>query len=279
MNGMKLAAGLALGFSTLACGMNGTDVDGMPALTAEELAVVENAKRNTLAEIELPDGKMTLVEFAPGQVSISRQFRIGAKVTRLEGEDDMTLEQIFRAYAPGREVPRRLMDAMAREAEREQIPAPGATQPASPGVMDQGTPVEAAKPATSPDSIELVTSELASSVDQAWFLKTFCNVSASWSWCNAVAGRGAYASKGSHRSKAVTCGDTGAARMNFYVNGVLNTVLEVPYGTCWWSSYHHSHDIFGGSNRTTLLYSVPYAQSTVRFAGFMVDGDGFYRGF
>lgn len=281
----KLMAVFGLGLSSLACGTNDLDdanltPDGLPPLTAEEQAVVDNMNKNTLAEIDLPEGKMKFVEFAPGQVSIMRQIRIGAEMTRVEGEGSMTLDQIFLAYAPERQVPREVMDAMGRVAAFERTAAPGPVEAAGPADTNLGTRVEQA-PVISPDGTERVQSALASSINQTWFSNTFCHVSGpDWTWCYAVAWQGAYAQKKTHRSNSVTCGDTGSARVNFHVGGTLKTAFDVPYGQCWYSgSYEHSHGWFGVNNEVTQKYSVPVATGQVRFAGWMADEDQFIGSF
>jgi hypothetical protein len=283
VNKMKLTAALVLGLSGLGCGTNDTDApltpDGLPALTAEEQAVADNMARNTLAEIELPEGKMVFVETAPGEVTILRKFAMGAKVTRVEGESGMTLEQLFRAYAPGRDVPQALTAAQARVAQREKQVLEGPALPAGQGEVFRGEAPAGAVEA--PAGTEAVRSALASTSPQDWFTRDHCRVAgADWTWCLAVAYQGAYASRQTHRSNSVTCGDTGAARVYFYVGGTLRTTLDVPYGQCWYSgAYHHSHGFLGYNNETNQKYTIPYAQQTVRFAGWNADNDQFIGSF
>jgi hypothetical protein len=294
MNRTKLIAALGLGLTGLACA-NGADdgvttPDGLPALTAEEQAVVDNMKANTLAEISLPEGTMKFIEYAPGEVSIDRQFAIGAKLTRVPGEDEMTLDQLFRAYAPGRDVPSSLLAAMARVEKLERDRATfsiGETtrlatpkESSAPAEQFAGAPLEGAVAPSSSDT-ESVKSALASSVDQTWFVNTFCRVGgADWTWCYAVAWQNAYVSWKTHRSNSVTCGDTGAARVQMHVGGTLKKNFDVPYGQCWYSgAYHHSHGAFGINTEITQKYSIPYAAQTVRFAGWMANEDQFISGY
>jgi len=102
---------LGLGLTQLACGTDAADVatGGPPPLTEEERAVEKKMEQGRLAEIQLPEEKIRFVEYEPGRVLVMHQMRIGGPVTRVAGEDMMTLEQIFRAYAPDREVPAALM--------------------------------------------------------------------------------------------------------------------------------------------------------------------------
>jgi hypothetical protein len=286
MKRTTLAALLGLGISGLACGTNDSDTsttltpDGLPPLTAEEQLVADNMVANTLAEIDLPEGKMKFIELSPGEVSILRQIRAGAQVTRVEGENSMTLDQIFRAYAPGREVPHQLIDAMGRVAAFERTAATKSTEIAGGENLFQGARIEK-QPLALPNGEERVVSALTSTIDQGWFTNTFCNVTgADWTWCFAVAWQGAYASRTTHRSNSVTCGDTGAARVNFHVGGTLKKTLEVPYGQCWYTgTYHHSHGFLGYNNETGQKYSIPFAAGTVRFAGWNADNDQFIGGF
>ena len=82
--------GIAFALAGLGCNQPIEDATaGRPALTAEDQAVVDNMAKNTLAEINLPEGKMTFVEVAPGDVAVLRQVRIGANVTHVEGADQM----------------------------------------------------------------------------------------------------------------------------------------------------------------------------------------------
>jgi len=53
---------------------------------------------------------------------------------------------------------------------------------------------------------------------------------ADYTWCFGIAYQGAYASKRTHRSNSVTCGDTGSARVNFFVGTSLKKKLRRPYG-------------------------------------------------
>jgi hypothetical protein len=286
MNRTKLIAmlGLGLGLSGLGCGTatDGTSLtpDGLPPLTAEEQAARDNMDKNTLATIDLPEGQMKFVEYSPGEVSIMRQIKIGAPVTRVPGESSMKLDEIFRAYAPGREVPPAVVDAMGRVQAHELAVANLSVEPAGPASMNEGVRVPLQTVAKA-DGTENVTSALASSVDQAWFTNTFCHVyGADFSWCWAIAWQGAYASKRTHRSNSVTCGDTGSARVNMYVGTALKKNFDVPYGQCWYSgAYHHSHGLLGVNNEITQLYQIQLAQSTVRFAGWMADEDQFISGF
>ena len=124
---------------------------------------------------------------------------------------------------------------------------------------------------------ERITSALASTVDQNWFINAFCRTSGTdWSWCLSVAGQGAWASRVTHRSNSVTCGDTGAARVTLFVGNAVNRTFDVPYGQCWYSgTYHHSHGFLGYNNEITQKYTIPFAAGTVRFAGWNADNDQF----
>jgi hypothetical protein len=284
MKRTTLTALIGLGFMGLACGTNEGSVelltpDGLPLRTAEEQQVADDMAKNTLAEIELPEGTMKFVELTPGEVSIMRQIRVGAKVTRVENESGMTLDQLFRAYAPGREVPQRLSAAMERVTLREATQVDKSLETVGGEKQFLGERIE--QPDQSLDGIQRVSSALASTVDQGWFTSAFCQFSGTdWSWCFTTAWQGAYASRTTHRSNSVTCGDTGAARVNFYVGGTLRKTFDVPYGQCWYSgAYHHSHGFLGYNNETGQKYTIPYAQASVRFAGWNADNDQFISGF
>ena len=270
-----------VGLAAAGCGADNAPaaVDGLPPLTAEESALVANMEKNTLAEIALPEGKMRFVEIEPGQILVQRQIRIGAAITRIPGEGGMTLDQIFRAYAPHREVPPALFDAMAR------MPAPDlSTQAATLQVPPPATFVGTQKStgtAESPGAIERAQSALASSVDQTWFVQNFCKFSGvDYSWCFTTAWQGAWAAKHSHRTNSITCGDTGAARTVFSVNGSAKAIVDVPYGQCWYTgSYHGPHGLFGVNLERDLKQNVTFAQSTVRFSGWFADEDQFVVAF
>jgi hypothetical protein len=285
MKRTRLAAVIGLGFVGLACGTTEPNVelltpDGLPLRTAEEQRVADDMEKNTLAEIDLPEGKMKFIELSPGEVTIMRQIRVGAEVTRVDGESGMTLDQIFRAYAPGKDVPQRLSDAMQRVDQLEATQSPTSLEVAGAEKLFAGERIER-QPEVSRDGTERVASALASSVDQTWFSNAFCHVSgADWTWCYASAWQGAYATRQTHRSNSVTCGDTGAARVTFYVGNTARTTFDVPYGQCWYSGgYHHSHGFLGYNNEITQRYTIPYAESTVRFAGWNADNDQFISGF
>ena len=284
MKRTTLAAVMGLGFMGLACA-NESNVelltpDGLPLRTEEEQRVADDMEKNTLAEIHLSEGKMKFIEMAPGEVSILRQIRVGAEITRVDGESGMTLDQIFRAYAPGRDVPQRLTSAMARVAQLESAQVERSSEVVGGDKVFQGERLER-QPEVSLDGTERVASALASTVDQAWFINRFCKAGGTdWSWCFGVAWQNAYASRTTHRSNSATCGDTGAARVNFYVGGTLRRTLDVPYGQCWTTgAYHHSHGFLGYNNETGQKYSIPYAQGSIRFAGWNADNDQFISGF
>jgi hypothetical protein len=169
-------------------------------------------------------------------------------------------------------------DAADNAATPDGLPALTAQEAAAVDNMNKNTLARLEAPvSSSPDGIARTSSELASSIDQTWFSNTFCHVAgADWTWCYATAWQGAWAQKKTHRSNSVTCGDTGAARVNFHQNGTLKTAFDVPYGQCWYSgNYHGAHGLLGVNLETTQKYSVPFAASTVRFAGWMADEDQF----
>lgn len=187
--------GLMIGIAGAGCSTTGPDgeptTNGLPALTAEEQAVVENMARNTLAEIELPEGRMQFVEAAPGEVLVVREFPVGAKLTRVEGENGMTLEELFHAYDPSREIPRALLDAAARVAGTASVTeARSTTIAARAGTSAQSSTARTIEPAV--DGVERVHSALASTIDVNWFTLNFCNVSgADYTFCFAAAWGGA----------------------------------------------------------------------------------------
>src|SRR6266540_2182018 len=188
----------------------------------------------------------------------------------------MKVDQLFRAYAPGREVPRPLAAAMARVDAFERAAVSAPVEAAGRELVFQGARIEK-QPLVLADGTERVSSALASTIDQTWFSNAFCHVGgADWTWCYAVAWQGAYASRTTHRSNSVTCGDTGAARVNCHVGGTLKKTFDVPYGQCWYSGvYHHSHGLLGYNNETGQKYSIPYAAGQIRFAGWNADNDQF----
>ena len=119
------------------------------------------------------------------------------------------------------------------------------------------------QPEVSLDGTERVASALASTVDQTWFINSFCSVRRrrlELVLRRCLAGR--LRQPQTHRSHSVTCGDTGAARVNFHVGGALKKSFDVPYGQCWYSgAYHHSHGFLGYNNETGQKYSIPYARA------------------
>jgi hypothetical protein len=289
MNRTKMLAGLGLGLglSSLACGTGGADpnadTDGLPPLTAEQRAVVAKMDRGTLAEITLPEGTMRFVEIAPGEVMILRQINMGAQVTRVQGESAMTLPELFHAYAPAREVPRTLYDAMDRvtqaslsaRARTAAITAPGASGSFA------GPPVEAAAPVAAPDGIEGVASAVTSTIDATWFVNNFCNLSGiNASWCFPTAWVNAWGARHSHRTNSVTCGDTGAARTLFTIDGNTQTLINVGFRQCRTMGYYHGpHGWFGVNLERDLKHTVIDAEATVRFAGWFADEDQFISAF
>jgi hypothetical protein len=296
MKRATLMATLALGLSSVACGTNGVDTadstqNELPPLTAEEQAARDNLEKNTLAEIDLPEGKMTFVEVEPGLVMIMRDIRIGSHVTRVEGDSEMTLPQIFRAYAPEREVPRELIEAEARVKARAQAEAqPPADERAR---HEAQTPVVASGPpeismGTRPapsssglaDGTERVTSALASSIDEFWFRENFCHViGADHSWCWPAAGHNSSISWSAHGTRSITCGDTGAASVIMYRNGASFFNVGVAYGQCKYSGiYHGPHNWLGFATNVTLKWVVNTANS-VRHAGWYAQGDNFIGNF
>jgi hypothetical protein len=276
IGGTSRFAGLALaiGIAGSGCGSVGPEgaptTNELPALTAEEQAVVDNMAKNTLAEIDLPEGKMRFIEVAPGAVLITREFAIGAKLTRVAGESGMTPEQVFHAYAPDRQIPRPLLEAAARVASAGLGTKAAPDANASPGVFTPPARPPESAPAT--DGVGRVQSALASSIDAGWFTLNFCNVSgADRTFCAAATTTGASASRTSHRTGSVTCADTASARSNFMVNGSVLAVRDIGYGHCEFIGFHGPHSFW---NILTLRHGIVGAQS-VRFAGWFADGDQF----
>lgn len=269
--------GIAFALAGLGCAqpIEEDTTAGRPALTAEDQVVVDNMAKNTLAEIDLPEGKIVFIEVAPGDVAVMHQIRMGADETRVEGAEGMTLEQLFQAYAPGRETPPALMAAMERVHAAQTAAANDTAVVATPEIMLTGD-----KPAServlAADGTERVQSALASSVDQKWFTDR-CHFSAvNSSWCFTTAWVNAEAVRASHRHNAMVCGDTGAAQVKQWVSGSLRVVLDIPYGSCWTlGTYVGPHDFFGGALKRTIDTKVVWAQSTVRFSGWFADGDQF----
>ena len=277
---------LGLGLTQLACGTDAADVatGGPPPLTEEERAVEKKMEQGRLAEIQLPEEKIRFVEYEPGRVLVMHQMRIGGPVTRVAGEDMMTLEQIFRAYAPDREVPAALMHAMDRVNAadlQDASEAPAAQQPAGERLLSPGSPARPGGEDKTAGNVESVSSALASSIDAGWFTTNFCNVSgADWTWCHASATQGTFASWTAHRTNSITCGDTGAARTKFFVSGALKATVNVGYRECWKTgAYHGPHGWFGVNLERPLKFVVEFAEATVRFAGWMALEDQFLSGF
>ncbi len=274
--------GIAFALAGLGCDqpIENSTASGPAPLTAEEQAVVDNMAKNTLAEIDLPEGKMVFIEEAPGEVSVMRQIRIGADVTRVEGADKMELDQLFRAYAPGQEAPAALVAAMDRVHAAQRS---GVTE--SPAVQGADIMLQGDKPVShdvvNADGTERVSSALASAVDQAWFTSALCSFSGtSSSWCFTTAYINAYARRTSHRANAAVCGDTGAAQVKRYVSGTLRTVVDVPYGVCWnLGTYTSPHDFFGSPLKRTIETKISWAESTIRFSGWFADGEQFISAF
>jgi hypothetical protein len=276
----KLVSTFALAIAFAGVGCDGQSIDdaasGRPALSAEDQAIADNMARNTLAEIDLPEGKMVFVEVAPGDVAVMRQIRLGADVTRVEGADEMDLEQLFQAYAPGRETPPALRAAMQRAHTAQAAAVSDATVvPATESVFAGDKP--AGDRVLAADGTERVSSALASSIDQAWFTKNLCGFSAiNQSWCYTTAWVNAWGKRTSHRHNAAVCGDTGAAQVKSWVSGNARVVVDVPYGSCWTIGFYHGpHDFFGGSLKRTIETKVIWAESTIRFSGYFADGDQF----
>jgi hypothetical protein len=275
----KLVSTFSIAFALAGLGcdqpIDGT-AGGRPALSAEDQAVVDNMARNTLAEIDLPEGKMVFIEVAPGDIAVMRQSRIGADMTRVEGADDMDLVQLFQAYAPGRETPPALVAAMER-AHAAQAAAANDTALAPTAATTFAGDKPLNDSTLRADGTEHVSSALASSVDQAWFTSALCGFSGTnYSWCYTTAYQNAWAKSTAHKSNAAVCGDTGAAQMKEYVSGSLRVVQDVPYGQCWTVGYYHGpHDFFGSALKRTVEVRVTYAESTVRFSGWFADGDQF----
>jgi len=276
----KLASTLGIAFTLagVGCGqpMDDDAPAGRPALTAEDQAVADNMAKNTLAEIELPEGKMKFVEVAPGDIAVLRQFRMGAEMTQVKEADEMDLEQLFQAYAPGRETPPALRAAMERAYAAQVQAADGATVAPTTETMFAGDK-PAGDHAASADGTEQVSGALAASIDQAWFTSKMCGFySVNSSWCFTTAWVNAEAVRQSHRHNAVVCGDTGAAQVKQWVSGSLRVVLDVPYGSCWTlGTYVGPHDFWGGALKRTIDTKVVWAESTIKFSGWFADGDQF----
>lgn len=274
--GLGMTLGLALCGG--ACGTEPEPVTkGLPPLTAEEQVVVDNMAKGTLAEIDLPEGKMRFIELEPGQVIVTRQFRMGAEMTQVKNESSMTLDQVFHAYAPDREIPRPLMDAVARVAALnvEETAAPRLVETA--GAEALGRPVTS-QITSSVDGVERTTSALASGVDVNWFHDRFCRVTgADFTTCEFAVGTGYWASMNAHRTNVVFCGDTGAVRGYFRENLRVKMIFEVGYTQCFVMvpPFHGKHGLFGVNFETPLKHEVAFAEQTARVATWFTTEDQF----
>jgi len=270
--------GMSMGLAGIGCG---TEVPPdpvpagaiMPPLTAEEQVAVENMRQGTLAEIELPEGKMKFIEAAPGEILVTREFAMGSKLTTVPGESTMTVADIFRAYAPDRALPEGLRAAIGR------LEAPVASEVVRPVVTAPRTflgPAAATQVAPASGRVEQVTSALASSIDAGWFTNSFCNVQgADFTFCAAVVTGGAYAYKHSHRTGGVTCADTGAARIDLLRSQSVFAAKDLAYGQCWVIDYHGPHGLFGVNLERDLQHRVTWTEWTARFANWFADEDQF----
>ena len=263
---------VTIGLLAGACNQIQTEGEaGAPPLTEEERAVVAKMEQGTLAEIELPQGKLRFIEVEPGTIVVLRGFPVGAAAPHVDGEEEMTLDQIFRAYAPNRQVPPAIFDAMRRNelAEREAVPEPG------PAVVEPRVFLGEAR---RPDGEELGDDLVGASfalTNQEFARK--CSYSfVDWSWCYAPAFQGAWAKHKNHRGEALTCGTAGSARTQFFVSGSLRVSLEIPFNECWSTGqYHGPHGTFGTNLDRTMEWRVVFAQSTVGFTGWTKSNDGF----
>lgn len=270
-----LLLALPLGGCAVESASNTSDVP--PPLSTEEQAIVENMKEGTLAEISVGEGTVSFIEISPGDVIVTKRFPIGAEVPEVEGASEMSLEELFAAYAPNEPIPEALSAAMERSHDLAEVVSD------EPELDSASEPEEsfAGLPASSAPAHEGVSSkeqELSSSISQQWFIDTFCGVTGTYgtsqSFCFTTAWQGAYGTRKSHVHNAVICGDTGAARAISYVSGTPRVVVDVPYGQCWTvGRYHGPHGSFGSDLKRTLRTEVDWAQSTVRMAAYWIDND------
>jgi hypothetical protein len=271
MTTLKTALGIAtLGLLAGACNQIQDDASGAPPLTDVERAVVANMEKGTLAEIALANGKMRFIEVEPGMVVIVREFPVGVAAPQVDGEDEMTLEQIFRAYAPNRQVPQTIFDAM----RRGEIAAREATPETGPAVVEP----QFFSGQALPDKLDSLGNDLerkTSALTNQEFARKCSYSFVDWSWCHAPGFQGAWAKHKNHRGGALDCGTGGSSRMQFFVSGALKSSFDVPFQQCVSTTYHGPHGFLGSNLDRTMEWRIVFAQSEVGFTGWTVSDDGF----
>jgi hypothetical protein len=270
-----LLASCLLGLPLLACTGGGegqpADNGGSVAVTQEDLVARQRMAASLLAEIPVGEGKVVFYEPSPGEVVIAKNFPIGATEPRVSNEGQLSLAEVYAAYAPNQPIPAAILAASKR---MEESHTEGESKSHEVVEAPSGSEGNGSAPESSLQTREAKIA-LASSIDQSWFVSTKCTYSAgSSTTCFTTAYNGAYSQRtNTHTSTGGACGDTGAATLQFRVGGTLTSSIDVPYGQCWGVTHHHSHNWLGQKNKATLRYSISWAAQTVRFYAHFADSD------
>jgi hypothetical protein len=165
---------------------------------------------NTVAEVRLDNGNIvSFVDTGDGSIAITQDHKMGLEPVHTE---NMSAVGVYRAIAPGREVPLALSEAQER--------------------ADEARASRPAKPATK--NVPWIDN---TTIDDQWFVANYCggsgwdvikcgyNYTGAWSWQY----------NDTDEVYAVTCADRGNVTMRVTVDGSINE-YDVSQGYC--RAYH-----------------------------------------
>lgn len=258
MSRFYLATGLAIVLT--ACGTKSESPESMER--TEDLGDVEQTMQNALlAEVEVDGATVSFYEYESGEVVVAALAPDGSLPSLGSGE---TLQEVFEAVAPGREVPEKILSADARLA---QVPL----EDVADEDLYEPEPIAAAGRSESTEllseSIGQAQQALASSIDWNWFSYQFCEgwyegVEGFAPWCMPLAYNNAYAQAKRREAWGVACGDTGSVRLILDRSGSTIFYDDIPYGYCRAARAWYKRP-------RTWKYRLAFVQQSARFGGEM----------
>jgi hypothetical protein len=203
-----------------------------------------------IATIELDHAAVLFVQSKSGEVTILKEFDIGADAPQLEGEEDMTFAEIYEAYAPGKPVPQCILDAMEKAQRVESDIGIGVEMESSAGA--ELDPL----PSASDEDVAVASSALTTSVIWSDFYAKYCAGGTVGVQCYRSIYAGESLSKKAHRSGAVVCGNYNAVEWSVWISGKKRYAYTASYGKCYRFEHHHSHDFWGTPETATIRYTM-----------------------
>jgi hypothetical protein len=272
----QLISGYLMGLLLLACAHEvpnsaGSDVagDATEARVSQDMLMVRNKlEASKLAEVPIGDGTITFYQLSLGEFAVEKRFPIGMAEPTVAKEDQLSLAELYAAYAPGQPVPQRVLEASRRARVH-----PESAESAARTEVGDGAPTTRSSEGNAPTPHGGRDPE-----EPSWFQQNYCTyLSGDSTTCfDNEAWGGAWIERtNTHLSKGAMCTWTGFAAMQLLVDGSYEWGDGIDSGWCETVVYHHSHNWLGWLNKATQRYEIPQASGVISFSAHFADNDCF----